>query len=397
MELVFGMKDVYPWEAKIRRKIETRLRELFERWGYVEVEPPTLEYYATFEKTMSEEMRERIYKFLNRDGKLVCLRPEFTTLVARMYARENDFPLPLRIYYNGKVFRYPSSPFRTESEFTQIGLEHIGQSGAPQDAEVIALAILALEQVGIRHFELDIGHAGIFRGILEALPLDASQKEMAKSSMKRKDFVALQSLCERNSFPSPLTALLFRLPFLRGKRDLLENIAPLLSQSPEWQKAVEDLSAIWEILLDFGLSERLSINIGLVRDFDYYTGVVFEGFSPHAGYPLLAGGRYDDLFRIFGRDLPACGFALFLERILEVLQKETPWQEEKPSFPKLFYPPFLRKRAFQFAETVRKQGIALITEEHAEKSVVLATPQGTFSFGDLNEEVLGRLLREENP
>jgi len=129
LELVFGMKDVYPWEAKVRRSIEARLRTLFERWGYAEVEPPTLEYYATFEKTMSEEMKERIFKFLNRDGKLVCLRPEFTTSVARMFAQGNALPLPLRVYYSGKVFRYPSSPFRTESEFTQIGLEHIGQSG----------------------------------------------------------------------------------------------------------------------------------------------------------------------------------------------------------------------------------------------------------------------------
>ncbi len=97
MELVFGMKDVYPWEAKVRRGIEARLRTLFERWGYVEVEPPTLEYYTTLEKTMSEEMKERIFKFLNRDGKLVCLRPEFTTSVARMFAQGNALPLPLRV------------------------------------------------------------------------------------------------------------------------------------------------------------------------------------------------------------------------------------------------------------------------------------------------------------
>jgi ATP phosphoribosyltransferase regulatory subunit len=393
LELVFGMKDVYPWEAKVRRSIEARLRTLFERWGYAEVEPPTLEYYATFEKTMSEEMKERIFKFLNRDGKLVCLRPEFTTSVARMFAQGNALPLPLRVYYSGKVFRYPSSPFRTESEFTQVGLEHIGQSGSAQDAEIITLAILALRETGIRSFEVDIGHAGIFRGILEVLPLKNGEKEEARIALKKRDFVALQTLCSRKPLPSPLSQFLLQLPFLRGKRDLLERLSCLSSESEEWQRAVWDLLKTWEILEDFGMTEHLSINLGLVRDFDYYTGVVFEGFSPGVGYPLLAGGRYDELFRVFGKDVPACGFALFLERVLEALQKETAWQEGDNATPSvLFYPPRLRRRVFELAEKLRSQGIPLVMEEHEEETILLITPRGSSVFEDLDEQAVENLL-----
>ncbi|MEN3202375.1 MAG: ATP phosphoribosyltransferase regulatory subunit [Atribacterota bacterium] len=394
MELVFGMKDVYPWEAKIRRNIEMRLRELFERWGYAEVEPPTLEYYALFEKTMNEEMKERIYKFLNRDGKLVCLRPEFTTSVARMCSRESS-PLPLRVYYSGKVFRYPSSPFRTESEFTQVGLECVGRGGPSKDAEVIALAILALKETEIQNFEVDLSHAGIFRGILESLPLSPSQKEEVKKAMKRRDFTTLQGLCKDSNFPSPLRTLLPRFPFLRGKRDLLENLAPLFPENEKWQKAIQELLDTWAILEDFELSEYLSVNIGLVRDFDYYTGIIFEGFSPQVGYPLLAGGRYDELFQIFGKDLPACGFAIFLERILEALEKGFSWKKERYSPPVLFYPPLFRKRVFRFAKYIRDQGIPLVLEESEKEGFTLTTAYGSFAFEELEEEVFERLLKGE--
>lgn len=395
MELVFGMKDVYPWEAKIRRSVEGRLRTLFERWGYAEVEPPTLEYYALFEKTMNDEMKERIYKFLNRDGKLVCLRPEFTTSVARMCARENEHSLPLRVYYSGKVFRYPASPFRTESEFTQVGLECIGKSGPARDAEVIALAILALQETGVQRFEVDLSHAGIFRGILDTLPLPPQDKEAVKKAMKQKDFATLQQLCK--CIPAPFGTFLPRLPFLRGKRELLEDLASFLPESQEWQKAAGELSDIWAILEDLELSEFLSVNIGLVRDFEYYTGVIFEGFSPQVGYPLLAGGRYDDLFRIFGKDLPACGFALFLERVLEALEKESSWREGWHKPPVLLYPPSLRKVVFHFARRLREQGIPLVLEEEEGETITVITSSGSFTFATLEEETIESLLKGEKP
>ncbi|MEN3184210.1 MAG: ATP phosphoribosyltransferase regulatory subunit, partial [Atribacterota bacterium] len=340
--------------------------------------------------------QERIYKFLNRDGRLVCLRPEFTTSVARMCARESG-PLPIRVYYSGKVFRYPSSPFHTESEFTQIGLECIGRGGPAKDAEVIALAILALKATGIRNFEVDLSHAGIFRGILESLPIPSPQREDVKKAMKKRDFVALHNLCKNSNLPPSLEAFLLRLPFLRGKRDLLENLASLFPESEKWQKAVQELLDTWIALEDFELSEYLSVNVGLVRDFEYYTGVIFEGFSPQVGYPLLAGGRYDELFLVFGKHFPACGFAIFLERILEVLEKEAPWQEEWHSPPVLLYPPFLRKEAFSVATYLRSKGFALVLEESEKEGCTLVTTWGSFALANLDAQVLERFLKGEKP
>ena len=169
LDLVLGMKDTHPQEVLKKREIEFKLRHLFSSWGFEEVETPTLEYYATLQKVIGDELKERLFQFINREGKLVCLRPDFTTSIARKYSSdliiENK---TIRVFYDGKIFRYPSSPLRTESELTQMGLENIGDNSPAVDAEVIALAIIALQEAGIRVFSVHIGHVVFIRGILNA-------------------------------------------------------------------------------------------------------------------------------------------------------------------------------------------------------------------------------------
>ncbi len=363
LELVLGMKDSYPREVKRKREMEFVLRHLFERWGYEEVEPPTIEYYSTLENTLGDEAKERVYKFVDRNGKLVSLRPEFTTSIMRMYSKkELRESTPHRVYYVGKIFRYPSSPLRIEGELTQLGLENLGKNGVDTDAEIIALslsALLALQELGIEDFMLDIGHVGIFQGVLSSLPLSPSEKLSLKTLLKKKDFVALEKFASISSHP--LFPFLLHLPFLRGKREILEETRKNYPLNSPLIDALDYLEEIWNIISDFHLEEHVFINLGLVRDFDYYTGVVFEGFSPRSGYPLLAGGRYDELLEKSGNNLPACGFALFLERLMEV-QKEN-LKESYLSFITINYPSHFRSSIFALAEKMRKEGIPVIMEE----------------------------------
>ena len=363
MELVLGMKDSYPWEVKRKRQMEFVLRDLFEKWGYEEVEPPTIEYYSTLEATLGAEAKERVYKFVDRSGKLVSLRPEFTTSIMRMYSKgEIRESTPHRVYYVGKIFRYPSSPLRVEGELTQLGLESLGKNGVDTDAEIIALALsalLALRELGIEDFMLDIGHVGVFQGILSSLPLSPSEKLSLKTLLKEKDFVALGKFSSVSSHP--LSSFLLHLPFLRGKKEILEETKKNYPLSPPLIDVLNYLGEIWDIISDFHLEENVFINLGLVRDFDYYTGVVFEGFSPRLGYPLLAGGRYDGLLEKSGANLPACGFALFLERLMEVQKEKT--KKERPSFITITYPATFRSSVFAAAEEIRKEGVPIVIEE----------------------------------
>lgn len=389
MELVFGMKDFYPREVKLKRKIEHELRFLFESWGYQEIEPPTIEYYATLEKALGEDLKERTFKFINRNGELVCLRPEFTTSVARMLSsRSKEGHLCFRVYYDGKIFRYPSSSFRTESELTQIGLENIGSNNPQDDAEVIALALSSLERTGIKDFELDIGHAGFFKVLIKKLGLYPSEESLVKQLLKKSDFVALGDLIGEKFFAGfPLRNFFVELPFLRGRWELIEEIEARFSREEEILAITERLKKVLTILKDYGLAERVFVNLGVIRDFDYYTGIVFEGFSPQVGHPLLAGGRYDELFSVFGKNAPACGFALFVERLMEVLERSQPCFEVSRLVFEIHFPSSKHRAVFDIVKKLREQGIPLVLKEWSKDyyQVTWENQSAEFSEGAVTE------------
>ncbi|WP_369018263.1 ATP phosphoribosyltransferase regulatory subunit [Thermatribacter velox] len=397
MELVFGMKDFYPREVKLKRRIEHELRSLFESWGYEEIEPPTIEYYATLEKALGGDLKERTYKFINRSGELVCLRPEFTTSVARMLcSRSRDPHLSFRVYYDGKIFRYPSSSFRTESELTQIGLENIGTNSPQDDAEVIALALFSLKRAGITDFEVDIGHAGFFKVLLKKLGLSPPEESLVKQLLKKRDFVALKALLGEMLFAgASLRDFFVELPFLRGRWELIKEVENRFAEEEEILKIVERIKEVLTVLEDYGLSERVFLNLGVIRDFDYYTGIVFEGFSPQAGHPLLAGGRYDELFSVFGKNAPACGFALFVERLMEVIEESSFTSRASHLVFEVCFSSRVRKAIFGVAERLREQGISLVLQEWPEKHCRVSWQDQSVEFPESAIAELEEFIKRE--
>lgn len=398
MDLVLGMKDTHPQEVLKKREIEFKLRNLFSSWGFEEVETPTLEYYATLQKVIGDELKERLFQFVNREGKLVCLRPDFTTSIARKYSSDLfNKNKTIRVYYDGKIFRYPSSSLRTESELTQMGLENIGENSPTVDAEVVALAIIALQEAGIRDFALDIGHVGFFRSILHTSGYSSSFQQQLKSIVKAKDFIALKKFLEKNPPAEPkFVSLLLDFPFLRGKKDFLEEINSRFPRNHQFTDALERIHKVWDILSDFGLEQNIWVNLGLIRDFDYYSGMIFEGFSALSGSPLLAGGRYDELFSIFGQDRPACGFALFIERLVEVCEKSQAEINRTFKTYTIFYPPDHRKPVFVITQKLRKQLRAVITQEQNDIPFTLKLSDGfkEFIWTDLNWDTIYVQMQE---
>jgi ATP phosphoribosyltransferase regulatory subunit len=398
LDLVLGMKDTHPQEVLKKREIEFKLRHLFSSWGFEEVETPTLEYYATLQKVIGDELKERLFQFINREGKLVCLRPDFTTSIARKYSSdliiENK---TIRVFYDGKIFRYPSSPLRTESELTQMGLENIGDNSPAVDAEVIALAIIALQEAGIRDFSVDIGHVGFFRGILNASGYSSTLQQQLKTIVKTKDFIALKNFLEKNPPTEPmLVSLLLDFPFLRGKKEFLNDINNRFPRNHQFNNALERIRKVCDILSDYGLEQNIWVNLGLIRDFDYYSGMIFEGFSAFSGSPLLAGGRYDELFGIFGQDRPACGFALFIERLVEVFEKSRPDINQTFKSYTIFYPPEHRKSVFILTQKLRKLLQAVIAQEQNDVPFALKLSDGfkEYTWTDLNWDTIYMQIQE---
>ncbi len=302
METVFGMKDAFPHETRKKREIEEALRRIFQQWGYEEVETPTVELFKTFLPTMEDEESERLYRFVNREGKLACLRPEFTTSVARMFSGRAARELPTtRVFYDGKIFRLPTSPFRSETELTQVGLENFGRSKPFVDAEIIAMAAVSLREAGIREYELDIAHVGFVHYLLDTLSVNDETKKHLRRYIRNRDFNSVKEVLQSTLLDSDTTSALMleQLPFLRGKKPELESLRDSFPAQSLFAKSADHVIQVWNILEDLGIDNGVFFNLGLIRDFEYYTGVIFEGFSAYSGSPLLTGGRYDGLFHRF--------------------------------------------------------------------------------------------------
>ncbi|MDR7481410.1 MAG: ATP phosphoribosyltransferase regulatory subunit [Armatimonadota bacterium] len=313
-----GMRDIAADEMARHRWLESRWRDLFARWGYVEVQTPLLEFLETFLQGAGPGIGDRLLKLVDTGGEVLALRPEMTVPLAR-YAATRLLPAgthPRRLAYVAVVFRGQERGSGRERQFTQAGVELIGDGGLAADAEVVALAAEALRAAGVDQATVSIGHAGFLRGVLATLPAEAA--DAARDLLYRRAFAELERVVPPGAAREALRAV----PGLRGP-DALRRAAPL-AVTAESREALETLEALLAALAAYDPGLHLEIDLGLIRDFDYYTGVVFEAHGPRAGRPLLGGGRYDGVLARFGQPAPATGFALGVERVLEAARVAPP-------------------------------------------------------------------------
>ncbi|MCS7234748.1 MAG: ATP phosphoribosyltransferase regulatory subunit [Armatimonadota bacterium] len=306
LRLPVGLRDWAPEELAALRAVEGRLRRSFEAWGYQEVATPALEYLDTWSRGMGSRRPASLFVVVDRTGELLALRPEMTVPVARFVATRWRGGVA-RLYYVGSVFR--GDPGRGNSrEFPQAGAERVGDGGPDADAEVVALAVEALQQAGVRAVRVGLGHAGFLRALLDAAGL-GDGGPVAQEALYRRDFVTLSSLLD--TAPADVRRVVLDLPSLRGAEAL--GRARALGVGRE---ALEELEAVVEALRPYGVDGAVEVDLGIIRDFDYYTGLVLEAYAAGSGAPLLGGGRYDQLLERFGSPQPAVGFAVHVERVL---------------------------------------------------------------------------------
>lgn len=302
----------------LREAQESLLAEM-RRWGYRHVITPLVEGMDVLEVGLGVEQRRRLYKFADGRGEVVALVGERTVPVARLVAGKlRSAALPLRLCYAGPVLSTDAGRFHQRRETYQVGAELIGAPGPVADAEVIALAARSLEAAGIRRYQVDVGHAEFFHGIMDAVKLPAKVKDALRAALAARDFVALEALLERTPLRSAEHELLLRFPALRGGPEILDAAGGLV-RNRRSELALTELRRVRDLLVTHGLGEVVNLDLGALRDFDYYTGVIFEGYGPDVGRPVAQGGRYDGLLKRFGRAAPATGFMVQLDLVAEML------------------------------------------------------------------------------
>ncbi|NMB24080.1 MAG: ATP phosphoribosyltransferase regulatory subunit [Firmicutes bacterium] len=320
-----GTKDFLPRDAQRKRWVEETLLKLFEQWNYREIVTPTIEFSDAVSAGGATGLGDNLYRFFEREGGLIALRPDATTPVARVVAtRLREEPKPIRLCYSANVFRYAEPQTGRRREFYQAGVELVGSNGYLADAEIVALAVQSLQAVGLKDFRIDIGHVDYYDGILQHGVLSSSEKRGIRTALLRKDYVALGKLLASSNLSRADRELLGMLPDLRGGKDVLREALDRAT-NPVSERAIGDLSAIYDALEAYDLAHWVQVDLGMVKDIEYYTGVVLEAYTADMGFTIGTGGRYDKLIGHFGYDCPATGFALGVERIMLALSKQGGW------------------------------------------------------------------------
>ncbi len=322
-QLPKGAKIYLPDEAVQKRAVEERLLGVFRRWGYRELVTPAYEYFDVLSKGTDHDLQERMFKMVDREsGRLLALRADITPQIARIVAtRMRDDPKPLRLSYVTNVFRYDDPHVGRYREFFQAGVELVGLPHPEADAEMIAMTVEGLGALGLQGFQIDVGQADFFRGILEDLDADETTAHDLRLALGRKDQGALERLVAGLAAPSAVTELLLALPGLYGRGDVIDR-AERLVKNPRTEAALANLAEVYRLLHAYGLAESALLDLGEVRGFDYYSGVHFEAYVPGLGAALVGGGRYDHMLGRFGYECPATGFAFEVGRALLAMESQ---------------------------------------------------------------------------
>lgn len=317
-----GVADYFWEEARRRRQLEATLLALFRSWGYGDVLPPAFEYEETLQERTNPQLQGELYRFVDRDGSMLSLRPDMTIQVARLVGtRLHDVPMPQRFCYAGSVYRYSEPRAGQQREYWQAGVELIGAPQPAADAEVLALTAQALALAGLDDVRLAVGHLGFFHALLAELALPPAAQELLLTSIDRNSDAALADFLRGTGLPDDRRTVVAGLPHLSG-----DDTAAVLQRARDlclndaMAAAVENLRAILDALENYGIGSRVYLDLTEIHNLGYYTGVTFEALSPRLGFPLAGGGRYDTLVGTFGPAQPAVGVALTIDRILLALR-----------------------------------------------------------------------------
>ena len=308
-----GTRDVLPDEMRELRRLKAALIEVFEARGFGEVATPAIEYDELMAR--GDGPARSSYRFFDESGELLTLRSDMTVPIARLVAtRFAAGEPPFRFSYLANGYRAVRPQRGQMREFVQAGVELIGESAPAGTAEVVEVLEAALDAAGLDRAVIGLGDADLYRQLLTEFGIEGETRDSLLDRLAAHDIVGLETeLAEVPGISDQQTATCIALSQLRGGSEVLEEAHKLGGEAVE--RAISQLRATYETLAERGAADRVQIDLGLLRDLGYYSGAILEVYDPALGHVLGGGGRYDGLMKRFGMDLPAAGFALYLERV----------------------------------------------------------------------------------
>lgn len=352
-----GVRDIYNKECEQKLLLQERLHSVIKSFGYRDIETPTFEFFDVFGKEVGTTPSRDLYKFFDREGNTLVLRPDFTPSIARAASKYLlGSGMPVRLTYLGNTFINNSSYQGRLKENTQIGAELIGEDSADADAEVIALVIQALKKAGLQEFQISIGHAGFFRALAEEAGFDDALMAELKDLIANKNTFGVEKLLSGCQTEEPVRRAFEALPKLFGGVESLDRAEELTSH-PQALAAVARLREIYRILESYDAQQYVSFDLGMMNRYMYYTGIIFRGYTFGTGDAIVKGGRYDQLLGHFGQEAPAVGFVAVVDQLLNALNRQKISQPVSARHCIIIYRQEKLEEAVSRASELRRDGI----------------------------------------
>ncbi len=351
-----GVRDIYNNECKTRTYISGILQKTIESFGFEQIITPTFEFFEVFSSERGTVAARDMYKFFDRDGNTLVLRPDITPAVARCIAKYyRDEKEPVRLCYNGNTFINRHDLRGDLKETTQIGAELINDDSVEADAEMLALTCECLKNTGLKDFRVEIGVAGFFKALVDEAGLSAEESEQLRASIIDKNTFGMEDILEDKDISDETKNALYKLPELFGNIQSLSQVKKITSNVKALE-ALERLEKLFELLKIYGCEEYITYDLGNLSKYEYYTGITFSAFTYGTGNPVLTGGRYDSLVSQFGKDAPAIGLAFLLDELMAALSRQKLLPEAEDDVQVITYTKDTYADAVKKAAELRRNG-----------------------------------------
>ncbi|MBQ1849873.1 MAG: ATP phosphoribosyltransferase regulatory subunit [Lachnospiraceae bacterium] len=362
-----GVRDIYGKEFAKKLAVEERLHSLIAGYGYEDIQTPSFEYFDVFSKEIGTIPSKELYKFFDKEGNTLALRPDFTPSMARCAAKYfMEEKRPIRFTYKGNAFINTSNLQGKLKEVTQMGAELINDASVEADGEMIALVVEALKAAGLKEFQVSIGQVEYFKGLCQEAGLDEETEMDLRACISGKNFFAAQELLMERNVADPYRGILLKVADLFNSMTSLSD-AKKLVKNERSLAAIERLEKLDEVLRLYGVESYVSYDLGMLSKYNYYTGVIFKAYTYGVGNAIINGGRYNTLLSRFGKDAPAVGFAIVIDSVMEALARQHT-EFEAPVIEKLYYDaskPGDFEKALSEATKLRGEGkrVALLSSD----------------------------------
>lgn len=350
-----GVRDIYNTECRKKLRTQEKLHDVLHAYGYQDIQTPTFEYFDVFRKEIGTISSRELYKFFDRDGNTLALRPDITPSIARAAATLFETEeYPVRLCYMGNTFINHSSYQGRLKENTQMGAELIGMDSIEADAEMLAMVVDGLKKVGLKEFQVNIGHVDFIQSLMDATGLEEEQKSEIHDLIINRNYFGVEEILDNQDAADNIKAAFQVLSELMGGVEILDQameIAPNISA----KLAVSYLQQLYKLLTLYGVEDHITFDLSMSGSYGYYTGVVFRAYTYGTGDAIVRGGRYDNLLGKFGENTPSIGFAIIIDELMSALSRQKiPVETREMNM--IVYTEATQKWAISLAKNFRSKG-----------------------------------------